>query len=107
MTKSRLQNNVQQVVDQIVGLVNPLKVILFGSAVNGRVGADSDLDFLVVIPESQQPDEVVDRLNINIRKKPMPCDFLVVTASSLKRNQNRPSLIYSEILKHGKEIYAA
>lgn len=69
MTNSRLQDNVQQAVDQIVGLVNPL--------------------------------------NINIRKKPMPCDFLVVTATNLKRNQNRPGLIYSEILKHGKEIYAA
>lgn len=107
MRKSKLQNNIQQVVDQIVDLVNPVRVILFGSAVTGRMGADSDLDFLVVVPESEHPGKILDQLNTKVRNKPMPCDFLVVTASRLKQHQDNIGLIYGEIFKHGREIYAA
>ena len=106
MNRRSVQKNVRQVVDQIVKLANPLRVILFGSAAKGTVGPESDLDFLVVIPDNQHPDEVADRLNLGVRPRPMPCDFLVVTPAALRRGVNNPGLVYGEILKHGKEVYA-
>lgn len=106
MRKSRIQRHIDEVVAQVVAIIQPLKVIVFGSAVNGKPGPDSDIDFLVVVPESQNPSRVTDRLYTDIRKKPMPCDFLVVTDASLKKNRRQPGLIYREILKHGKEVYA-
>lgn len=107
MSGRELQKNIRCVVDQVVGLVAPLRVVLFGSAVNGTVGPDSDLDFLVVVPDGQRPDIVADRLNTGLRSRPMPCDFLVVTPSVLRRNARTPGLVYGEILKHGREVYAA
>lgn len=107
MTKRRLQQNIAQVLDQIVRLVSPTRVILFGSAARGDVTPDSDLDFLVVIPDTQDREEVMDRLNKDVRRKAMPCDFLVVTATALKRTKANVGLIYGEILKEGREIYAA
>jgi len=106
MKQAELQRSIAQIVDQVVNLARPLRVVLFGSAVTGRVGPDSDLDFLIVVPENQRPEDVVDRLYTGVRTKPMPCDFLVVTSSALKRNRRKRGLIYSEILKHGREVYA-
>ena len=106
MIPSDLRKNIRQVAGQIVALVHPLRIILFGSAAEGRVGPDSDLDFLVVVPENARPDEITDRLNTGIRNRPMPCDFVVVTPSVLRRNRNNPGLVYSEILERGREVYA-
>lgn len=107
MTQVELKRNIRQVVDQIVELVHPQRVILFGSAASGHVSGDSDLDFLVVVPESERPEAITDRLNMEIRDRPMPCDFMVVTPSTLKRNRKNPGLIYGAILDEGREVYAA
>lgn len=107
MTEVELKRNIRQVVDQIVALVQPQRVILFGSAASGHVRSDSDLDFLVVVPENERPDALTDRLNLGIKNRPMPCDFMVVTQSTLKRNRKNPGLIYGAILDEGREVYAA
>ena len=106
MTKRKLQHNIQQVLDQIVSLANPTRVILFGSAAKGNITHDSDLDFLVVIPNSRNREDVLDCLNKGVRRKTMPCDFLVVTAAALRRTRANAGLIYGEILKTGRELYA-
>ena len=106
MTRAQLRKNVRQVVDQIVELAQPRRIILFGSAATGRVEEDSDLDFLIVIPEDERPQDLTDRLNMQVRNRPMPCDFMVVTEAVLDRNRDTPGLVYGEILSRGKEVYA-
>jgi uncharacterized protein len=101
-----MQRGVRQVLTQVVSLARPTRVILFGSAVEGRVGPDSDLDFLVVVPDGRNVRKVTDRLNVGVRGRPMPCDFVVVTPSILRRHRNRPGMVYGEILERGREVYA-
>jgi len=105
MSGRTLQNSIRRIVAQIVALARPRKVILFGSATSGRVGADGDIDFLIVVPDGNRPEEVQDRLNMGIRRKPKPCDFLVTTSSVLRRHRRNPGLIYASILREGKEVY--
>jgi predicted nucleotidyltransferase len=107
MKRSELQRGIRQVVRSVVALVHPLKIILFGSTVTGMVGPNSDLDFLVLIPDGQDPNEITDRLNIGVRPRSMPCDFVVTTPSTLEKHRHTVGLIYSEILEHGKEVYVA
>ena len=106
MDRAHLRRNIRQVVDQVVALAHPRRVILFGSAASGRVEEDSDLDFLVVVSEHDQPEELTDRLNMGVRHRPMPCDFMVVTETVLDRQRDNPGLIYGEILTQGREVYA-
>jgi predicted nucleotidyltransferase len=40
-----------QVVERLVEFYRPEKIYLFGSAARGEYGPDSDLDFLVVVPD--------------------------------------------------------
>ena len=42
---------IEQLVRRIVEIVQPLRIILFGSAAQGEMGPDSDIDVLVVMPE--------------------------------------------------------
>lgn len=42
---------VEQVVERLVEFYRPEKIYLFGSAARGEYGPDSDLDFLVVVPD--------------------------------------------------------
>ena len=42
---------INDLVRRIVDAVHPLRIILFGSATRGEMGADSDLDVLIVMPE--------------------------------------------------------
>ncbi len=39
-------------VKRIVEIARPLRIILFGSAAEGRMGPDSDLDIVVVVQEA-------------------------------------------------------
>jgi uncharacterized protein len=106
MNKAVLQRSICEVVDRVVALAHPLRIVLFGSAVDGKFGDDSDLDFLVVIPDGARTDAVADRLNTGVRPRPLPCDFVVVTPSVLKRHRHNPGLVYAEILDKGREVYA-
>jgi predicted nucleotidyltransferase len=89
----------------IVEQAAPERVILFGSAVTRPLGTVNDLDFLVIVPDSEQTAEVVDRLNLNVRNKAMPCDFLVATHSALSAHSNDDGSVYAEALSKGRVIY--
>jgi predicted nucleotidyltransferase len=106
MTKRQLDRAVAGIVRQVVELVHPRRIILFGSAAAGRARPDSDLDVLVVIDESQRQSDITDLLYTRIRDKALPCDFLVTTSSCLRRQRHNPGLIYSTIIEQGKEVYA-
>ena len=106
MNKNILKHNIEQVVEQIVDLANPSKIILFGSAAYGKTTPDSDLDFMVVVPNWQKIEKVVDLLNTKVRNRPMPCDFVVVTPSLLKKHHKTLGFIYSDVLDNGREVYA-
>jgi hypothetical protein len=105
-TKTSLHQAVRQVLNGIIAQADPDRVLLFGSAVNKNAPAVNDLDFLVVIPDSASPVTIVDRLNINIRNKPMPCDFVVATQSMLNNRRTDAGSVYFAALAEGQVIYA-
>ena len=100
-------NVIDQLVERIVEVVNPLKIILFGSAARGEMGPDSDVDVLVVMPNGIHRRRTAQHLHIEMRGIPLPVDILVATPEDLKKHKNNIGLIYYRILEEGKEIYAA
>lgn len=106
MTSRQIQDAVHAVLPGIVAHADPLRVLLFGSALRGNNQPVHDLDFLVVVSDHMRPAAVTDRLNVGVRRKPMPCDFLVATPAMLAKHRNRRDSIYASALKEGREIYA-
>ena len=47
---------------KIVSLVQPRRVILFGSAVRGEMNENSDLDVLVVVRNGKHPRQITDKI---------------------------------------------
>ena len=67
------QSLIDEIVRRICSVARAERIILFGSALTGRMTTDSDLDFLVVVPDQAHPERVIDRLNMEVRRKPAPC----------------------------------
>ena len=106
MSSRQIQNAVHAVLPGIIAQAAPLRVLLFGSAIRGGNKPVRDLDFLVVVPDREHPAAVADRLNLGVRRKPMPCDVLVATPSMLARHRHRRDSVFASALKEGREIYA-
>jgi uncharacterized protein len=93
--------------EQVVQIAHPLKIILFGSAARGEAGPASDLDLLVVMPNGTHRRHAAQRLYGSIRNVSVPFDLLVATPSDLQKHQRNIGLVYSTILREGIEVYAA
>lgn len=106
MTSRQIHKAIAAVLPKIIDQAAPLEVFLFGSAVRRSGEAVHDLDFLVVVPDRTRPAAVADRLNVGVRKKPLPCDFLIATPSILAKHRNRRGSVYAAALAEGRQIYA-
>jgi predicted nucleotidyltransferase len=75
---------IRHLVKRIVEEVHPLRIIVFGSAAGDEMGSDSDIDFLVVMPDGTHRRQTAQFLYRNIRGAGVPFDILVATPSDLE-----------------------
>jgi predicted nucleotidyltransferase len=104
---STASKSIESIVQNIVEAVHPLKIILFGSYARNTVNPESDIDILVVMPEGVHCRRTAQLLYRRIRRIGIPFDILVTTPSTLEKHKDNIGLIYRNILKEGREIYAA
>lgn len=96
---------VKAVVDKIIEIANPRKVILFGSYVRGNMTVNSDLDVMVVTGAVENPRKEGVRIRRALKGILMPMDILVVQEDVLKETADTPGLIYREAIRSGKVVY--
>lgn len=100
------QDKIDKVVERIVQLVHPRRVILFGSAATGAVHEHSDLDLLIVTDcEVPRPRKESVRIRSALRGIRVPMDLLVISEDRLRELADQPGLIYREALRHGQVVY--
>ncbi|NUM45035.1 MAG: nucleotidyltransferase domain-containing protein [Anaerolineales bacterium] len=102
-----IENVTRQLVDQIVRLIHPKQIILFGSAARKGEKVVNDIDLLVVMPEGTHKRHTAQDLYRKIIGIEMPFDIIVATPGDLARHRDNPGLIYWNILREGIEVYAA
>lgn len=96
---------VKAVVDKIIEIATPRKVILFGSYVRGNMTINSDLDVMVVTSNVENPRKEGIRIRRALKGIMMPIDILVVQEDVLAEAADTPGLIYREAIKNGKVVY--
>ncbi|MFH0908513.1 MAG: nucleotidyltransferase domain-containing protein [bacterium] len=102
------EEKVAEAVKTIAHAANPVKIFVFGSYVRGSHGRSSDLDMLVVLREEPgSPRAESIRLRDAVSHVRMPMDIFVVSDNRLRELSERPGLIYREILRSGRVVYAA
>jgi len=101
------QKQLDDLVRCIVDSVNPLRIVLFGSAARGEMGKYSDVDVLVVMPDGTHRRHTAMNLYKHLTGFPFAVDIIVATPGDLEKHKDTIGLIYRNILRDGKEIYAA
>lgn len=101
------QDRSQDLVRRVVLAVQPLRIILFGSAARGDASPYSDIDVLVVVNEGTHRRKTAQHIYRALLGFGLPVDVVVATTSDLERYCNSPALVYRQALKEGKVLYAA
>jgi predicted nucleotidyltransferase len=91
----------------VIEKVNPLRIILFGSAAREAGTVDSDIDLLIVVPDGTHRRRTAQRLYREIAGIGVPFDLVVATSKDLEEHADNPGLIYRTVLREGREVYAA
>ena len=102
--KSCVSDVLDEVVQRIVAVADPEKIILFGSAARGELGPDSDLDLLVVksgVHRRKLAQSIYEKL-LGIG---CPVDVVVVTPEDIEKYGDAIGLILDPALREGKVIY--
>ncbi len=90
---------------RIIKFIEPQKIILFGSYVNGNPTEDSDLDFLI-IKDSTLPSYMQNRrLRKLLSDLRIPVDIIVKTPEEFDTYKNIIGTIIYPANKFGKVIY--
>lgn len=96
-----------ELVRKIVVAVHPNRIILFGSAAHDRMGPDSDLDVLVVMPDGVHRRKTAQKIYQQLFGFGFAKDIIVATQTDVKIHADNPAMVYRQALTQGKEIYYA
>jgi len=100
----------QEMTSAIVEEVDPDEIILFGSHAQGRASPDSDVDLLVVLPDSEETRFRRRRITGNLYRRlaryPVGKDILVYTRSETERWRHVRGHIIATSLAEGRRLYA-
>lgn len=109
MTIATLPNQklLKEVTRRIVDSVKPRRVLLFGSAAQGRMNKDSDVDMLVVMREPAHRRRTAQKIYRNLHGTGIAVDIVVATEKDLKEYGKRSGTILKSALSHGRVLYEA
>lgn len=101
-------NLLNQEIDRIAGIIvtstDPLRVVLFGSASDGRFTINSDIDLLIVFKDESQFKTAQTKLaSLKIRPH-WPCDYLFVSEARYQNMKDIGGPIFMAH-HHGKVLY--
>lgn len=96
----------KEIVRRVVEVARPNKVILFGSAVRGKLRRHSDVDLLVVKKGAHRR-RLAGEIYMNMIGVGQAVDVIVVTPEDIRKYGKSRALVIHEALKDGKVVYAA
>ncbi len=103
MTTVQTQETLEEITRRIAAALKPEQIILFGSHAWGTPTADSDVDLLVIVAESDEaPHQRAVRAHRALRGLAVPCDILVRTQAEMARINPVPSSLLFRALTEGK-----
>jgi len=98
---------IQEIVQRILTVAKPDKIILFGSAATGRMTRDSDIDLLIVEPDPSNQRKEYVRIIKALRDLDYPFDILFISTQWFEESKDVVGGIAYPANKYGKVIYEA
>jgi uncharacterized protein len=101
------QKTLDDIIRRVVEVAHPEKIILFGSAATGRIGPDSDLDLLVIMPDGIHRRRTAQAIYSTLKGLDLAKDIVVATEGDVRNYGDNPSLVLCPALREGRELYRA
>ncbi len=98
---------VGEIVQRILSVCAPDRIILFGSAAAGKMTRDSDIDLLVLEENPGDTREESVRLREILRGLGVPFDIIVMAKARFEESKGVIGGIAYPVNKYGKVIYEA
>ena len=99
-------NEIEELKEQFISQLKPLKIYLFGSFADGTYTEESDFDFYIIVSdEVKKLKDLTTQAYRSIRKiKKRPVDIIIGTESTFENKKNSPS-VENEVIKSGILLY--
>jgi len=107
MTQQSLDNILKETVQRILSVVQPRKVLLFGSASRGEMHKDSDIDILVVVQSGTHRRKTAQKIYRNMIGLGFAVDIIVVTEDDMEEFKDNLGMVIRLALEEGEILYAA
>lgn len=98
------QKTFDDVIARIVEVADPERIVLFGSAAHGDVGANSDLD-LLIIKDGADSLELMARVYSRLHGVGTAVDAIVVSSEDVERFKDSHALVIKPALQDGEVVY--
>lgn len=107
VSKNQFDKEIQNIVEQLIHLYKPEKIVLFGSLANGEVKPGTDIDLFII--KSDVPELGVDRIRQldAIIKYRLATDFIVYRPEEVEQRLKLGDPFVKSILEEGKVLYDA
>jgi len=96
---------INEIPHRILGVVNPTRIILFGSAATGTMNFDSDFDLLVIEDDFANQREENLQLRKALHGLGMPVDIFAMTSERFDETRDVIGGLAYPANKYGKVIY--
>jgi predicted nucleotidyltransferase len=95
-----------EITKRLAESIHPERIYLFGSHAAGIADQDSDVDLLIVVPDTNQSrHDLALKGRANLRDFIIPMDLVVCTHSEIEKWENvKCTLIYT-VMRKGKLLY--
>jgi predicted nucleotidyltransferase len=98
---------IDEIVRRILTVVEPDRVVLFGSAASGEMNADSDIDLLVLEKSPNDPRRESVTVRSALRGLGMAFDVIVMRTERFEESKDIIGGLAYPAHRQGKVIYAA
>ena len=92
-------------VRRIRTVIEPKRIVLFGSAARGTMGPDSDLDVLVVADDGVHRIHTSQAIYGSLRGFGHATDIVVVTDADIRRDFGKSWSVITDALREGRQLY--
>lgn len=101
------EQTIQEIVRRILTVTRPDKIILFGSAATGQMTRDSDIDLLIVEPDTSNQRREYVEISKALWEIQFPVDLIFITTQWFEDSKNVIGGIAYPANKAGRVIYEA
>jgi uncharacterized protein len=100
-----MKETINKIVNYAVEVAQPEKIILFGSAAEGKNNVHSDVDLLIVTDNLYLKPYFAKQIKSFAKEFSLVVDVLIHSGNELENASLNSSSFLGNIVKHGKIIY--